>query len=85
MPKSSSKTPTELSVVGVDIGKDFYSHRRLRSERQDRPATQDQTSRTDCDVREAAALHSWHGGVPQRALCQSYAAQIGFRAKEWSK
>ncbi|MFA9474395.1 MAG: IS110 family transposase [Filomicrobium sp.] len=24
MPKSSSKTPTELSVVGVDIGKDFF-------------------------------------------------------------
>ncbi len=64
MNRTTSNTEAELTVVGIDIGKDVFHLRRLRRDRQDRLPTQDPAFGAGGDLQDPSGLHRRDGGMP---------------------
>ena len=80
-PKTDSNTAS-LAVVGVDIGKESCSYRRVGGRREDCLPEKDQAIGSRKRVPAAATVHRWYGSLLERAFCQQSAPGVRTRAAD---
>ena len=59
-----------LASIGIDIGKEVFHVVGFSTDGKNCFSSQDQATGAGRDLQKAASERRWHGGVPQRTLCQ---------------